>query len=171
MRLLISILTAFSLSGIAHATEDALAVVPLPLDTLQGEIAVTEVPFIIGKALPESAFHAIGLPYLPPSVSFNEHEDINLASVAGIKVKPFHEDQRDYRIELDYDGVEELHHTDELLAAVVDCIYRVAGDGEEGYSIELVIINLDAGSPLHETLKRLIKERNTAAESASSPSP
>jgi hypothetical protein len=160
MRYLRPLLAVLTLSGIVHATEDALELVPLPLDTLQGELVVTEVPFIIGKALPESAFLAIGLAYIPPSVSFHEQEDINLASIAGIKIKPIHQSDRKYRVELDYGEVAEEYRTDELLTAVVDCIHRVAGRGDENWSVDLTLTNLDPKSPLHATLKRLTKAKS-----------
>lgn len=159
MRHLKPLLAALLLPSMAHATEDALALVPLPLDTLQGEIAVTEVPFIIGKALPESAFQAIGLPYVPPSVSFNEQDDINLASLAGIRIEPHYLSGRAFRIKLDYGEVAEEHRGEELLAAVVECVHRVAEGGNPAYTVELSITKLPAESPLHATLERLVETR------------
>jgi len=130
--------------------------VPLPLDTQQGEIAVFDVPFIIGTASPESEFHAIGLPYIPPTTSPKKNGNINLASIAGIKVKPSHESGRHYRIELDYAEVKEAYRTEKLLSLVLDCVYRVASRGM-GYSVKISITNLDSDSELHGILKRLIK--------------
>ncbi|MCH7227902.1 hypothetical protein [Haloferula sp. A504] len=152
-----NLLAAVALAVTAHATEDGLTLVPQPLDTLQGEIAVVEVPFIIGKALPDTAFHAIGLPYVPPSVSFNEQGNINLASVAGIKVNPFFDSGRKYRIELDYGEVEQEHQTEELLEAVLECVYKVA-EADDGYLVDVKITNLKAESPLHKALKRITEE-------------
>ncbi len=153
------LLLFLALAAIAHATEDALELVPQPLDTRQGEIAVTEVPFIIGKALPESAFQAIGLPYVPPAVSFSEPDDINLASLAGIRIKPLYLSGRAFRVELDYGKVAEEHRGEELLAAVVECVHRVAGSGDSGYSVALSITGVAAESPLHATLRRLVEAR------------
>ena len=150
---------------IVEASEDALILVPQPLDTQQVEIAVVEVPFIIGKALPESAFQAIGLPYIPPSVSFHEHGDINLASIAGVKIDSFHQEGRAYKIELDYGKVEEKYQTEELLSALVDCVYGVAGQGDNAYSVKLKIINLEKDSPLHAMLERLVEEKEKQEES------
>jgi hypothetical protein len=61
--------STITLSSIAYASEDTLILVPLALDTQQEEIAVIDVPFIIGRASPESEFSAIGLPYIPPNIS------------------------------------------------------------------------------------------------------
>lgn len=143
----------------AHATEDGLVLVPQPLDTIQEGIKVVEVPFIIGKALPDTAFHAIGLPYVPPSVSFNEQDDINMASVAGIKVNPVLESAGKYRIELDYGEVDPEYQTEELLKAVVDCVHKVAESDNDGWSVELKITHLKAESPLHAALKRMVAEK------------
>lgn len=153
-----NLLAAVALAVTAHATEDGLILVPQPLDTIQEGIKVVEVPFIIGKALPDTAFQAIGLPYVPPSVSFNEQDDINLASVAGIKVKPFFESGRKYRIELDYGEVEPEHQTEELLKAVLECVYKVARDDDDGWSVDVKITKLKAESPLHKALERMTEE-------------
>ncbi len=156
--------STIALSSIAYAGEDVLILVPLPLDTQQGEITVVDVPFIIGKASPESEFQAIGLPYTPPTISIQEYGDINLASIAGIKVKPSHESGRHYRIELDYAEVKEAYRTEKLLSAVLDCVYKVASRGRGvGYSVKISITNLDSGSELHGILKRLIKIKGEQA--------
>ncbi|MBK1828293.1 hypothetical protein [Haloferula rosea] len=160
-RLLVSILLIRTLA----ASEDALAMIPLPLDTRQAEILVVEVPFVIGMAMPESAFQAIGIPYIPPAVSFHKQEDINMASVAGIKVLSDLKEDDSYRIALDYGAVDEKHQTEELLRAVVDCVYRVAERGE-GYQLEVVLKNLKEDSPLHAVLKQAVAERKPAPKPA-----
>ncbi|MEM1082662.1 MAG: hypothetical protein AAGI48_00950 [Verrucomicrobiota bacterium] len=161
MRSIFSVLAILLLSSRVEATEDALELVPLPLDTLQVEIKVVEVPFVIGKSLPESAFSAIGHPFAPPAISFHEHEDINVASVAGITVNPTHVEGRNYVIELDYSDVGKEYLTEELLEAVVECVHRVAGEGEDAYEVDLKLVNLDGKSPLHQVLKRLVDERGS----------
>ena len=145
----------------ANASEDCLVLVPLPLQSIQEGITVQKVPFIIGKALPDTAFHAIGVPYKPPVVSFHEYQDINQASIAGIQVKPEFKTGKDYLIELDYSKVEELHHTGELLGAVLECVYQIAESS--GYSVEVKLTNLDSSSLLHPALDRLVKARNKPA--------
>ncbi len=169
----IALSSTIGLSSMAYANEDTLILVPLPLDTQQGKIAVFDVPFIIGTASPETEFSAIGLPYIPPTISPHKHGNINLASIAGIKVKPSHESGRHYRIELDYAEVKEVYRTEKLLSAVLDCVYRVASRGRGvGYSVKISITNLDSGSELHGTLKRLIKikgEQVGAVQPATAP--
>ena len=171
MKLLPSLLVSVILTRTLVASEDTLVMIPLPLDTRQVEIVVVEVPFVIGMAMPESGFQAIGIPYIPPAISFHKQEDINMASVARIKVLADLKEDDSYRIALDYGAVDEEHQTEELLRAVVDCVYRVAKrDG--GYQLEVVLKNLKEDSPLHAVLKRAVAERNAApkpADGADSP--
>lgn len=166
---LVGLLSIGVLVPALQATEDALELIPLPLDTRQVEIKVAEVPFVIGMSMPESAFVALNRPYVPPSVSFNEQEDINMASLAGIKVTPTQKSDDGYAIDLDYAKVKDEHRTEELLTAVVECIHRIASR-DDGYRVEITLSNLPEDSELHALLKRLMEQaRKKAASPATKP--
>lgn len=163
MKLMPLILPLCLLAPILRATEDALELIPLPLDTRQVEIKVVEVPFVIGMSMPESGFQALNRAYVPPAVSHNEQDDINMVSVAGIKVTPTYRDDGSFGIEVDYAGVEQEHQTEELMTALVECIYRIAAR-DDGYRLKLKLLNLDKDSDLHAVFQRLIKTHEAASK-------
>lgn len=149
-----------------HATEEALEIVPLPLDRIQDVPIVVDVPFIIGLHMPDAAFTAIGKPYIPPVVTYRPgtaEEDINVASRVGIKVEPHMNEDGSYLIKIDYAKVKPDDQTEDLLNLVIDCILKLEAKHCKK-PVTVSLINLPEESALHAAAKKYVNDSRKPAE-------
>jgi hypothetical protein len=146
-----------------HASENQIVMIPLPL-RVQGEVSVTAVPFVLSGSLPEAAFFAMGVSYVPPSISYLKPGDINLISIAGISIKPESTDGNDYNIRVDYTNVAKAYRTPALLRSIFACVRQLAADqrkasGGVPRKTTIFLAGLESDSPLHEVLGDLQNDK------------
>ncbi|WP_170157254.1 hypothetical protein [Roseimicrobium gellanilyticum] len=90
--LLVLAFTALSSPSLSEATTLGMMTVKMPL-YLHGSdgdpiIEISDVPFVSAYAAPEATYAAITKPFTPPTDgSWKDKEDVNIASVYGIKVE------------------------------------------------------------------------------------
>lgn len=72
------------------ATSLGMMIVKMPIyvhaSDGDAEIQITDVPFVTAGAVPESRYSAICHSFVPPHEMWNDPEDVNIASVYGIKI-------------------------------------------------------------------------------------
>lgn len=150
------ILLCLLAAPLVRAGEDSLVMVPQPLQGCQ----VTQMPFIIGLAVPETPFTAICHPSIPPTISGGQQakpQDIDLASRAGIRVEGSDIGDGSYEVKLDYSKVQPPYQTEELLNAVVECIHQAGEQWEK--NVNITLIGLPEESPLRPMFTRAIAGR------------